>query len=86
MPSSNGSGKRESEHNWRSRKLWFSVFSIVTLYWALLQAQESEVFRPMYETFVGGVVAITGLLLAGNVVAKWTPGTKTKKKDDEESA
>lgn len=77
MPSS-------SNHNWRSRKLWFSVFAIGVLYLGARDAAVSDGFRAVYEAFVGGVVTVTGLLLAGNVTAKWlgpksAPDTTAKK-------
>lgn len=60
-----------SNHNWRSRKLWFSAFAIGMLYLGARDAADSDGFRAVYEAFVGGVVTVTGLLLAGNVTAKW---------------
>lgn len=81
MPSSTSSSK---ERNWRSRKLWFSAFAVGVLYLGARNAADSDGFRAVYEAFVGGVVTITGLLLAGNVTAKWlgpksAPETKSKK-------
>lgn len=71
-------------HNWRSRKLWFSGFAIGVLYLGARDAADSDGFRAVYEAFVGGVVTVTGLLLAGNVTAKWlgpksAPEAKSKK-------
>lgn len=54
----------------KSRKLWFSVFSIVTIALGGVAAAVWPAFLPVYETFVGGVVAISGLYLAGNVTQK----------------
>lgn len=55
----------------RSRKLWYSVFAtgmvvisgLGVLLWAGL--------APLYDTMVGGIVAIAGLYLTGSVATKW---------------
>jgi len=74
-------------NNWRSRKLWFSAGAIASLLVGLKFATQDPAFPALYSTYVGGVVGITALLLAGNVATKWTPGAKeTAKARDEESA
>ncbi len=60
---------RPLKHEWLSRKLWFSVFAIGMLYAGLRGAIELPAFAAIYSTFVGGVVGIAGLFLAGNVIA-----------------
>lgn len=60
---------RVPKHEWLSRKLWFSVFAIGMLYAGLRIATDSLAFSALYSTFVGGVVGIAGLFLAGNVIA-----------------
>jgi len=37
-------------------------------------ASTEAALRPLYESFVGGVVAISGMFLIGNVGAKWVSG------------
>lgn len=56
---------------WKSRKLWFSLFAIGVLYMGARIANGDTAFRAVYESFVGGVVAISGMFLIGNVGAKW---------------
>lgn len=60
---------RPLKHEWLSRKLWFSVFSVVMLYQGMVIAIANPAFFTIYSTFVGGVVGIAGLFLAGNVIA-----------------
>lgn len=59
---------------WKSRKLWFSVFAVASLYFGMKVASTEATLRPLYESFVGGVVAISGMFLIGNVGAKWVSG------------
>ncbi len=65
----NRSGWRDG--GWRSRKLWFSVFAIFIVYLGLRLAAGNDTFKPLYETFVGGVVGISALFLAGNLGGKF---------------
>lgn len=60
---------RPLKHEWLSRKLWFSVFAVVMLYQGMVIAIANPAFFTIYSTFVGGVVGIAGLFLAGNVIA-----------------
>ena len=60
---------RPLKHEWLSRKLWFSVFVVVMLYQGMVIAIANPAFFTIYSTFVGGVVGIAGLFLAGNVIA-----------------
>lgn len=74
---------KEKSSPWKSRKLWFSVFAIGTMYHAAIKATTETSFRTIYETFTGGVVAIAGLFLAGNITSKWVanlaPGAKSRR-------
>lgn len=71
------SSKRK--HEWLSRKLWFSVFAVLMLFLGLHAAIDSTAFAAVYSAFVGGVVSISGLFLAGNVIAgKLSPAASAK--------
>lgn len=59
---------------WKSRKLWFSVFAIAVMYLGMRVAAADALLRPLYETFVGGVMGVSGMFLIGNVGAKWVSG------------
>lgn len=72
-----------------SKKLWFSVGAIAAMFGFALMSAKITMIGPMFDSFVGGVVAITGLFLTGNVANKWiagreerlaTPPTKTSVK------
>lgn len=58
----------------KSRKLWFSVYSIAVMVIAALAGAHMPAFAPMYDTLVGGIVAVTAAFLTGNVAAKWVIG------------
>jgi hypothetical protein len=58
----------------KSRKLWFSVYSIGVMTVAALVGSRLPTFAPMYDTLVGGIVAVTAAFLTGNVAAKWVIG------------
>jgi hypothetical protein len=59
----------------KSRKLWFSVFAITTLFIGALLAGKFPPFAALYGDLVGGIVGIAGLYLTGNIAQKWV-GTK----------
>lgn len=59
---------------WKSRKLGFSIFAIAILYIGARIANADTAFRAVYESFVGGVVGISGMYLIGNVGTKWVAG------------
>ena len=58
----------------KSRKLWFSVYAITVMVLAALIGARLPAFAPMYDTLVGGIVAVTAAFLTGNVAAKWVIG------------
>lgn len=60
----------------KSRKLWFSVFVVVTMFGGAAVCAKWPALVPLYDTFVGGIVAVTGLFLTGNIANKWV-GIKT---------
>jgi hypothetical protein len=55
------------DHGFKSRKLAFSIFTILCVFAGLVLAGFWPTIQPMYDTLVGGVVAIAGLYLAGNI-------------------
>jgi hypothetical protein len=60
---------------WKSRKLWFSVFAVLILLAGWVLAGHFHSLQALYDTFVGGVVGVSGLYLTGSVATKWV-GTK----------
>jgi hypothetical protein len=58
----------------KSRKLWFSVYAITVMVASALIGARLPAFAPMYDTLVGGIVAVTAAFLTGNVAAKWVIG------------
>lgn len=60
---------RIKKSEWLSRKLWFSAFAVFMLYLGMKIAVDSPAFATIYSSFVGGVVTISGMFLAGNVIA-----------------
>jgi len=69
LPKKHAPRQPRPKPEWLSRKLWFSVFAIGMLYQGLVVAISNPAFFAIYSTFVGGVVGIAGLFLAGNVIA-----------------
>lgn len=72
----------------KSRKLWFSVFTVMVLLFGMWYASRHESVAPLYGELVGGIVAIAGLYLAGNIAGKFTIGknmnaTKPPKEEEE---
>ena len=63
--------RASSKHNWKSRKLWFSVFAILMLLLGLVMSLDNPAFATVYATYAGSVVSVAGLFLAGNAAAKW---------------
>jgi putative Mn2+ efflux pump MntP len=59
------------DNGWKSRKLAFSLFSVLTIFCGALIGARWQSFQPMYETLVGGVVAVAGLYLGGTIATKW---------------
>jgi hypothetical protein len=60
---------------YKSRKLAFSFFAVITIFAGWIIAGKYPAMAALYDTFVGGVVAIAGLFLTGSVATKWV-GTK----------
>ena len=59
------------QDTWKSKKLWFGVGAIVTLFsYALVSSLWIPPMLPLFDSFVGGVVGITGIVIAGNVANK----------------
>ena len=79
----------------KSRKLWFSVFCVAVLFVGMAFIAYHEAAIGLYDTFVGGVVGLAGIYLAGNVGSKLmatklpppaptkTPPSPTKAKEPE---
>lgn len=65
----------------KSRKLWFSVFAVAMVLGGAFVAAHWPSLAPMYDTMVGGIVAITGLYLTGSVATKFV-GTKAPPKPE----
>lgn len=68
----------------RERKLKFSIFAVGVI---VLMGGAAAIWAsvvPIYETLVGGVVAVAGLYLAGNVMNKAvaSKANKTDKSDE----
>jgi disulfide bond formation protein DsbB len=55
----------------KSRKLWFSVFSIAVIAVIGLAAGSYPGIVSIYSALVGGIVAVAGLYMTGNVTQKW---------------
>lgn len=71
------SSLRES---YSSKKFWFAVLSVTALFgFAWLAGARIEPMKSMYDAFVGGVVAIASLYMAGNVANKFVLGRSKKK-------
>ena len=60
--------------NWKSRKLWFSVFCIGALAAVGVLAAWLPEIGGLYPVFVGGVTGIAGLYLGSNVATKHVNG------------
>ena len=54
-----------------SKKLWFSVGSVATLFAFPIIASHIPTMAPMYDAYVGGVIALAGLYLTGNIANKY---------------
>lgn len=65
----------------KSRKLWFSIYAIAVMVVAALAGARMPAFAPMYDTLVGGIVAVTAAFLTGNVAAKWVIGKSVGSKE-----
>lgn len=52
---------------WKSRKLWFSVFTVTMLY----LGAKTGVPDALYTEFAGAIVAITMAFVGGNVANRW---------------
>lgn len=65
------SKKKSPPVNWKSRKIWFSVFAVLALLLGVYISEDSVAMATIYSTYAGSVVTITGLLIAGNVTSKW---------------
>lgn len=61
------------DNGWKSRKLWFGAFAIVMLFWAGDRAG----LALSYTQFAESVVAITGIVLIGNVATKYVASRTT---------
>lgn len=59
---------------YRSRKFWFAMWATCLIFAGAIVGAIVATFVPLYDTMVGGVVAITGLLLTGNIANKWVTG------------
>lgn len=59
----------------KSRKLWFSVFSITIIFVGGVLAAHWAAVAAIYSTMVGGILGVVGAYLTGNIAQKWV-GTK----------
>lgn len=59
------------DNGFKSRKFWFSVFITVVMLFAWLVAGVKPALAPLYDTLVGGLVALAGLYLTGSIATKW---------------
>lgn len=69
------------DNGFKSRKLWFSVFAVATIFGGATLGAHWTSFAPLYDTLVGGIVAVAGLFLTGQVATKWVNtkmGSKSK--------
>lgn len=56
---------------WKSKKLWFGVGAICAMFgFALVSSLWIPAMVPLFDGFVGGVVGVTGIVIAGNVANK----------------
>ncbi len=56
----------------KSRKLWFAIFAITVIVGAAVVGPMIWAgFVSVYDAMVGGIVAIAGMYLTGNVAQKW---------------
>jgi hypothetical protein len=63
------------DNGWKSKKLWFAAGAIASIFVGAVLAAFLAPIAPLYGDMVGGIVAVTGLFLTGNVANKWV-GTK----------
>lgn len=63
------------DNGWKSRKLAFCTFAVFAMLGFALLTAPLPALTPLFDTFVGGVVAVAGLFLTGSVATKWV-GTK----------
>jgi hypothetical protein len=59
-----------SDSGYKSRKMWFAVFAIGVLFVGMVFVINHGAAIGLYDAFVGGVVGVAGLFIAGNVGAK----------------
>lgn len=59
----------------KSRKLWYSVFSVVAMCVMAVVCVHFPALTALYGELVGGIVTVAGLYLAGNAATKLV-GTK----------
>jgi hypothetical protein len=55
-----------------SRKLLFSLFSVIVIFAGWLIAGHFPSLQGLFQTYVGGVVGVAGLYLTGSVATNWT--------------
>lgn len=59
-----------ADNGFKSRKLWFSVFSTAVIAAGGWAGAKWPQFAPLYDTMVGGIVGIAGIYLTGSVATK----------------
>jgi hypothetical protein len=57
--------------------MWFAAGAIGILYYGMVKAIDVAAVRPLYEIFAGSVVTICGMVIVGNIAAKWTSAKAT---------
>ena len=58
------------DNGFRSRKLWFAVFTILVLLVAFVYAAQHDA-KGVFETFATHVVFVASTFIGGNVMSKW---------------
>jgi hypothetical protein len=67
-----------NDGGWKSRKLWFSVFISLLIFYGAVYGCKHAGFEVMYPELTMGLIGVTSLFFGANSFGKWTIARNAK--------
>jgi len=67
-----------NDNGWRSRKLWFSVFTSLLIFYGAVYGATHHGYEVMYPEMTMGLIGVASLFFGANSFGKWTVAKNAK--------